>query len=100
MGPSKAFKTERRKRKVGVEARGDRGEGRQRQREAEARRGFFLLLAFLEGCWFFLLFSSLAIGAGGDAGVSDGFCSCLFFVCCGGVKDLSCFGWFCQGCLG
>ena len=97
MGPSEAGAEAE---EVGVEARGDGGEGRQRQREAEARRGFFLLLAFLEGCWFFLLFSSLAIGAGGGAGVSDGFRSCLFFVCCGGVKDLSCFGWFYQGCLG
>ena len=55
MGPSEAF-TERRQRKVGAEARGDGREGRQRQREAEARRGFFLLLAFLEGCWFFCCF--------------------------------------------
>ena len=73
MGPSEAFKTERRQRKVGVEARGDGGEGRQRQREAEARRGFFLLLPFLEGCWFFLLFYSLVIGAKGGAEVSKGF---------------------------
>ena len=58
------------------------GTGEGRQGEAEARRGFLLLVAFSEGCWFLLLFFCLVVGDGGGAGVSGGFwcCCCPLFV--------------------